>query len=284
MCELLCLSSLMPTTVSITLEHLARHGALGQSNVDGWGLASYEDRDIRLYKEPEPAGQSAWLGFILGRDLQCALMMSHIRRASQGALTHANTQPFARELDGRMHTFAHNGDLRGLAGLAGAGPQRFNPVGETDSELAFCILLERMATLWAAAKAPLLKHRLSVVKTFAADIRACGQANFLYSDGELVFAHGHRRPPYDGDRGQPGLWRMDQVSAVDPEKLAKSGVTIGNHQRGQEITLIASVPLTEDAWIPFDEGEVVVLKQGRLARHVETMDVSGHGAAAAISR
>ena len=74
-------------------------------------------------------------------------MMSHIRRASQGALTHANTQPFARELDGRMHTFAHNGDLRGLAGLVGAGPQRFNPVGETNSELAFCILLERMTTL-----------------------------------------------------------------------------------------------------------------------------------------
>lgn len=53
---------------------------------------------------------------------------------------------------------------------------------------------------------------------------------------------------------------------------------IGRHRRGQEITLIASVPLTEDAWIPFHEAEVVVLKQGRLARHVETMDISDHGA------
>jgi glutamine amidotransferase len=276
MCELLCLSSLMPTTVSITLEHLARHGALGQSNVDGWGLATYDERDIRLYKEPEPAGQSAWLAFILGRDLSCALMMSHIRRASQGALTHANTQPFARELGGRTHTFAHNGDLRGLAGLVGPAPQRFNPVGETDSELAFCILLERMAPLWA--RSPTLKHRLAVVEAFAADIRACGQANFLYSDGELMFAHGHRRPPYDGDRGQPGLWRMDQVCAVDPENLARSGVRIGRHRQGQEITLIASVPLTEDAWIPFDEGEVVALRQGRLARHAETVAIAGPAA------
>jgi hypothetical protein len=100
----------------------------------------------------------------------------------------------------------------------------------------------------------------------------------------LVFAHGHRRPPYHGDRGQPGLWRLDQVCAVDPGKLANSGVRIGRHRRGQEITLVASVPLTEDAWIPFDEGEVVVLKHGRLARHVATMTISGHGAAAAISR
>jgi glutamine amidotransferase len=269
MCELLCVSSLLPTTVSITLERLARHGALGGANVDGWGVAAYDDRDIRLYKEPEPAGQSAWLAFILGRDLECSLMMSHIRRASQGPLTHANTQPFARELAGRMHVFAHNGDLRGLARLTRHGPQRFTPVGQTDSELAFCILLQRLESLWTDGEVPTLKARLKVVEAFAADIRLLGTANFLYADGDVIFAHGHRRPPYAAGHGQPGLWRLEEAHAVDPVVLSAHGVKIGPHKKGQEITLIASVPLTQGPWIAFDPGEIVVLKQGRLARRLE---------------
>ena len=276
MCELLCVSSLLPTTVSITLERLAQHGALGQANVDGWGLAAYDGLDVRLYKEPEPAGQSAWLGFILGRELEASLTMSHIRRASQGALTHANTQPYARELDGRMHVFAHNGDLHGLERLAGPGPRRFTPIGQTDSELAFCILLQRLAPLWTHAKAPTVKDRLQVVEAFAADIRLLGTANFLYADGDLMFAHGHRRPPYVDGRGQPGLWRLEQHCALDPAALAAHGVTIG-HREGQEISLIASVPLTEDAWIPFETGEIVVLRQGRLARDLRMADLPARG-------
>jgi glutamine amidotransferase len=274
MCELLCVSSLLPTTVSITLERLARHGALGQANVDGWGLAAYDERDIRLYKEPEPAGQSAWLGFILGRELESSLTMSHIRRASQGALTHANTQPYARELDGRMHVFAHNGDLRGLERLGGHGPARFTPIGQTDSEQAFCILLQRLESVWTGRTAPTLKARLQVVEAFAAEIRHLGTANFLYADGDLMFAHGHRRPPYVDGHGQPGLWRLEQHTAFDPAILAEHGVTIG-HRKGQEISLVASVPLTDDAWVAFDAGEIVVLRQGRRARDVEMADMPG---------
>jgi glutamine amidotransferase len=192
MCELFCLSSGQPATVSFSLERLARHGALGQANVDGWGLAFYDDRDVRLYKEPEPAGESAWLSYILGRDMQTGLAISHIRRASQGGLTHANTQPFTRELAGRMHVFAHNGDLRGLPGLEPNALEVFTPVGQTDSELAFCLLLENLAPLWLRGGPPSADDRLAVVRTFADEMRGRGEANFLYSDGELLFAHAHR--------------------------------------------------------------------------------------------
>ena len=42
------------------------------------------------------------------------LAISHIRHAARGSLSLANTQPFTRELAGRSHVFAHNGDLPGV--------------------------------------------------------------------------------------------------------------------------------------------------------------------------
>jgi glutamine amidotransferase len=259
-CELFCLSSAAPTTVSFSLERLARHGALGQANVDGWGLAFYDDRDVRLYKEPEPAGESEWLTYILKRDTQCAMAMSHIRRASQGALTHANTQPFTRELAGRMHVFAHNGDLRGLPGLEPDALEVFTPVGETDSELAFCLLLERLAALWLKNGPPSPAERLAVVRAFADEMRERGEANFLYCDGELLFGHAHRRRPFDGVHNQPGLWRLDHKGA--PDTMAEHGVRIGAPPDAAPITLLASVPLTEEAWAPLPEAEIIVLRAG----------------------
>jgi glutamine amidotransferase len=264
MCELFCLSSAQPTTVSFSLERLARHGALGQANVDGWGLAFYDDRDVRLYKEPEPAGESAWLAYILRRDMECAVALSHIRRASQGALTHANTQPFARELAGRMHVFAHNGDLRGLPGLEPNALEVFMPVGETDSELAFCLLLESLAPLWLRGESPSAAERLAVVRAFADDMRGRGEANFLYSDGELLFAHAHRRRPFDGVHNQPGLWRLDHAAPMATEAMADHGVIIGAPAEARPITLVASVPLTDDAWTPLQEAEIAVFQAGRL--------------------
>jgi glutamine amidotransferase len=141
---------------------------------------------VRLYKEPEPAAHSSWLRFIRQRQLASPLVLSHIRRATRGSTSLANTQPFVRELGGRMHVFAHNGRLEGIDDL-GTGPRRFNPVGETDSELAFCILLETLAPLWSGGKVPSLEERQALIARFAGGMRALGPANFLYTDGDALF-------------------------------------------------------------------------------------------------
>ena len=48
-----------------------------------------------------------------------------------------------------MHVFAHNGTLKGLHDDYGQCTLNYEPVGDTDSELAFCLLLERMRPLWS---------------------------------------------------------------------------------------------------------------------------------------
>ena len=140
---------------------------------------------------------------------------------------------------------------------------RFHPVGQTDSESAFCLLLERMAPLWHR-RVPPPGLRLETIASFAAELRPLGTFNFLYCDGEFVFGHGHRRRQADDTVG-PGLWfrhkhRMEH-GAHEPE----AGVTFHPTDGAQEMSLLASVPVTAGHWRPLTEGEIVVLAAGELA-------------------
>jgi glutamine amidotransferase len=263
-CELFCLSSHLPTRTTFSLQTFASHGASSRTAVDGWGIALYEGPDIRLYKEPEPAGDSAWLAFVEGRRLASRLLVSHIRHATSGAISFANTQPFVRELGGRRHVFAHNGRLDGIANCYDAAPLRFHPVGTTDSEMAFCLLLEHLAPFWRTTTIPALADRLNIVAEFAAEVRAFGPANFLYADGDALFAHGHRRLQSDGTIAPPGLWLLQRECSVDPDGLPQSGVTVETGGDGQKIVLLASVPLSSERWRPLAEGEVIVVKDGQV--------------------
>lgn len=273
MCELFCLSSRHPMHTTLSLRHFAAHGSPEGRNVDGWGVVFHEGRDVRLYKEPEPAGGSPWLDFIESNGVPTRTLISHIRRATCGGNSHANTQPFARELGGRMHVFAHNGGFAGIEALFARAPHRFHPVGETDSEKGFCLLLDRLASLWADRSSPSLEARRDIVTAFAAEMRPLGIANFLYGDGDYVFGHGHRRTQADGKVAPPGLWLRHHRSIIRPgaRQVAptSAGITIhadtATADERQELTLLASVPVMAGHWSPLAEGEVVVVAAGKPA-------------------
>lgn len=266
MCELFCLSSRNPMRASFSLQRFLAHGAPSGRNVDGWGIAFHEGRDVRLYKEPEPAGNSPWVTFIEQRSRCTQLLISHIRQATRGDNSHANTQPFMRELGGRIHLFAHNGTVE-ITSRYAQSAHHYNSIGDTDSEMIFCLLLERLIPLWQGAARPPLEARRAVVEGFAAEMRPLGIANFLYSDGEFIFGHGHRRTQADGIVAPPGLWFRHRHRASASSTSEASGVTIrpdNDHPAGpaQEIALLASVPVTAGHWRPLAEGEVVVVSAG----------------------
>ena len=255
MCELLALSSRHPTAVTLSLSAFARH----RGSADGWGVAFHDAGDVQLYKEPEFAAESQWLDVIQQRGLAASLILAHIRHATRGDRTLANTQPFARELGGRMHVFAHNGRFDSIEDDHAGGWRRFRPIGETDSEIAFCILLERMAPLWDGGALPPLDRRLAVFEQFAAEMRALGPANLLYWDGDTLFVHGHRRIQADGRIAAPGLWRLTRQCRCDSDVPKREA---GNGK--QHVTLFASVPLSGESWEPLDEGAVLALTHGRV--------------------
>jgi glutamine amidotransferase len=248
--------------LTFSLRALAARGGEGMSTRDGWGVAFYQGLDVALFREPFAAGDSDLVRFLESHGPRTQLAISHIRRATRGALTLANTQPFARELGGRMHVFAHNGNLPGIDDRAVLSPNPYKPIGQTDSELAFCALVARLGVLWAEAEPPSLEARAALVAAFARDLRPLGPANFLYTDGDVLFAHGNRR--IQGSTGQiapPGLWVMQRhCQPGDSAPNCEGGVSIGQGERS--VVLIASVPLSADAWRPLSEGEVIVVRDG----------------------
>ncbi len=267
MCELFCLSSRIATRTTFSLRTFAGHGGPGAISVDGWGIALYDGPDIRLYKEPEPAGDSHWLAFVEGRHLASRLLLSHIRHATTGDLSYANTQPFVRELGGRRHVFAHNGQLM-FASACNATLGHFRPIGSTNSEMAFCLLLERLTQLWHGSTVPSVSDRLDIVVSFASDMRKLGPANFLYADGDALFAHSHRRMQGDGTIAAPGLWMLLRECACDSDspELLQAGVKIKDVKDGQRLALLASVPLNSDSWQPLAEGDVIAVKDGQVIK------------------
>ncbi|MBA4265556.1 MAG: class II glutamine amidotransferase [Comamonadaceae bacterium] len=267
MCELLAMSSSRPARLTFSLKTLAAHSAEPGVAPDGWGVAFYDGPDVALFRQAVPAAGSQLVRFLESQGPRTGLAISHIRHATQGLLSLANTQPFSRAMTGRMHVFAHNGHLQGIrdSDRQLLGPNL--PVGETDSEWAFGLLLERLQALWEQDSPPTVADRHTVLGAFAAEMRSLGPANFLYADGDSLFVHGDRRKQQpSGKTAAPGLWVLQKKCALQQprhsaeEQANQVGVAVEPAE--QFLTLVASVPLTDEAWVPLAQGELLVVREG----------------------
>jgi predicted glutamine amidotransferase len=111
MCELFALSASAAVDIKFSLAELARDGGDTGIHTDGWGVAFLKGRDVRPFREPVAAATSPWVQCLQTHALHSETVVAHIRHAMQGGISLANTQPFVRELGGRMHVFAHNGNI-----------------------------------------------------------------------------------------------------------------------------------------------------------------------------
>jgi predicted glutamine amidotransferase len=148
--------------------------------------------------------------------------------------------------------FAHNGDLKGYhPRLHGA----FKPVGDTDSERAFCWLLQEMAKSHASLPSP--QELTRTLKELMPEVARHGTFNFLMSDGEALWAHGTTKLHY--------LIRQYPFAQA---RLQDADVTVDFAQiaeRNDRVALIATEPLTtNEPWVAFNAGELHVFVDGQL--------------------
>jgi len=147
MCQLFALSSDRPTNATFSLGVFGERGGRMGPHKDGWGIAFKEGRDFRLIKEPTPAADSACLSFLEAHEFRSEIVLSHIRLASVPRVdSYTNTHPFARELYGACHVFAHNGDMPDILRNIVFAPTWNFPLGQTD-RAAGRRLNRRMASL-----------------------------------------------------------------------------------------------------------------------------------------
>lgn len=257
MCELFALSSDMPANVTFSLGVFGERGGRLGPHKDGWGIAFKEGRDFRLIKEAAPASSSACLRFIEAHEFRSEIVISHIRLASVPRVnSYSNTHPFARELYGACHVFAHNGNMPGVLGDSRLAPTWNFPLGETDSERAFCTLMDRLRRALAPDEVLNGHKKLPVIQDWARALSQHGTANFLLSDSECLYAH-----------CSTSLFYIERQCLAPRESFGSSNLRVALEPPqggGQHVSLIATQPLTTDeAWTALPPGEVVVFQRGR---------------------
>ena len=262
MCELFAMSAAEPHTVRYELDLFAAEGGERHRNRDGWGILFAQDRDAFLFREPYPAAGSELSRLVVRDERPCKTLMAHVRRASAGAPALANTHPFDRVVSGKRMAFAHNGDLPGIEELGEAQAWIPHRIGDTDSELAFLMLLDRLQREGASDPA----QRLQVFAEFAAEMRELGSANFLFFDGDQLFVHADRRR-FETDDGlteprKPGLNIRSFDDGDCGDRWESKGAAI--KEISSPLHLFASVPLDPEGWEPLPRGTAMAVKDGTI--------------------
>jgi len=240
MCELFGMSANHATDVNHSLALLRPRGGEIGPHADGWGVAFYEGRAARIFKEPVPAAESRCLAFISEYDFKSTTVIAHIRKANPEKIGRAtaNTHPFEREWNGRSWVFAHNGKLPGLREDRAFSVGRFRPLGDTDSEYAFCLLLGAIIASNAARSNMLAAENLvEIIEPLVAKLTAFGEFNFMLSDGEHLIVHAHTN-----------LHALHRTCDAN-------GCT-------QKVVLLATSPLTDEPWVPLENGGIHVYRKG----------------------
>lgn len=262
MCELFAMSSDRPARLTYELSEFATHGGQRYANRDGWGIVFTQERDAYVYREPGSASASPLERLVAGHSVPTRLAIAHVRRASAGQPALRNTHPFSRIIEGESRHFAHNGDLPGLKDSFSGSAAAENCVGDTDSELAFMLLLQRLRNLPASAS---MEERFSAFGEFCAEMRHYGDANFLYTEGEVLFVHAHKRRYEEngviGEPRAPGLHLMEL--AARPTQWSVRGAHLASE--GSAHVLVASVPLDRSPWQGLAPGTTLLIREGRVA-------------------
>ncbi|WP_148715117.1 class II glutamine amidotransferase [Chitinolyticbacter meiyuanensis] len=254
MCQLLGMNCNTPTDIVFSFEGFSRRGGETDEHGDGWGIAFFEDGGCRVFLDYLPSSISPVAELVKRYPIQSRNVIAHIRKATQGAVSLANTHPFQRELWGRYWLFAHNGNLTERPVLNGG---RFHPVGTTDSEQAFCWLLNRLSEHFDAP--PPLSRLYEVLADYAGQLSQGGTFNFLLSDGRALFAH-----------CSTDLHYIVRESPFSTAHLSDADVTIDFADLTtprDRVAVIATKPLTDNEhWIRMENGELLCFIDGSPVR------------------
>lgn len=254
MCQLLGMNANTPTDVTFSFTGFAQRAGRTADHTDGWGIAFFEGRGVRHFVDHARALDSPVAELIRRYPVKSCNVISHIRKATQGAVQLANCHPFIRELWGSYWVFAHNGDLKDFRPRLHA---HFHPVGGTDSEHAFCWMLQELSKAHAAM--PPVAELTLTLRDLAARIAPHGTFNFLLSNGEALWAHASTHLHYI-ERCHPFAVAhlADEDLQVDFEPLTTPD---------DRVAVIATAPLTNnEQWTAFAPGELAVFVQGRRLR------------------
>jgi predicted glutamine amidotransferase len=236
-------------------------------NPDGYGLATFhpeplvEKRPVAAYQDEAFAREA--------QERSSPVFVAHVRHASTGGKSVANTHPFEQE--GRV--FAHNGHFEGLDALEERlGDYRALVHGDTDSERFFALVSKETdaaggdpgagllrAVRWIAAELPVFA--LNCILATATDVWA-----LRYPDAHdlLVLER--------GEGGRSGRRHFDAGSAAGRIRVRSGALAT------TPAVVFASERMDEDpGWRALEPGELVHVDRAlQVTRRIAIADPPAH--------
>ena len=251
MCQLLGMNCNTPTDIVFSFTGFAMRGGATDEHQDGWGIAFFEGPAVRHLVDHRPAIASPLAELIKQHPIKSENVIAHIRKATQGQVALENCHPFVRECWGINWVFAHNGDLKDFTpDLDG----RYLPIGTTDSERAFCYILQQLRKAFGQS-APSTAELATAIRALCTEIAQYGTFNMMLSNGKALFVHCSthlhyliRQFPFHAAQLSDQDFSVDFSTVTTPT---------------DRVAVIATQPLTiNESWLPFASGEMKVFVDG----------------------
>ncbi|QOW45119.1 MULTISPECIES: class II glutamine amidotransferase [Acinetobacter] len=260
MCQLLGMNCATPTDITFSFRGFSQRAGITSDHSDGFGIAFFEDKACRLFVDNQSAVESPIAELVRNYPIKSRNVIAHIRKATQGKITLENSHPFVRELWGRQWIFAHNGDLHHFnPRLSG----RFTPVGNTDSELSFCYLLDKLVEKFGYHE-PSLNEIFAALLEISPKIAEHGTFNFCLSNGQALFSYATTKLHWIV-REYP----FQPASLIDLDvEVDFSEVTTPEDR----VAVITTEPLTNnEVWHAYQAGEMILFQNGQPIKQALTV-------------
>lgn len=225
----------------------------------GWGLGWYpsKQKSAAVVKDPTArAGHIITNAITDWSHFRSTIFFGKVRGAEAG-YGQADTQPFSRSFAGRDWLFMHNGDLdkAALSEMHGRQKRLLEPLGNTDSELAFCDLL---AQLQDSGARQLSEVDPETLHAWLNRFDALGSADMVLSDGNNIacfqgtqspkqLCYSRLQPP---DRQEEYDAATMRLSITDPRDSFRTAF------------VVSSTPFFSGEWTGMQPGQLIVVNNG----------------------
>ena len=236
----------------------------------GWGFSWYPNDHQAAIVMKDPLARNTNILMDTMSDwstFRSTMFLGKVRGAAKG-YTHHETQPFSRSFAGKDWLFTHKGNLNkdALSELQTSKSRFLEPVGKTDSEIAFCILLNWLFESRSVSdfNIPDQKARKlsdcspETIYGWFKQLDPLGGADMMLTDGiSLVCFHGtgsHHQMYYN--RTRPHGLCYDSESATlsfpDPRDTYRTGL------------MITTIPFSDGQWTQMQAGQMIICRRGMI--------------------
>jgi predicted glutamine amidotransferase len=221
-------------------------------------MAMYRDTNVWTLHDPSPSADSDIAEVISNTSLKCDIVISHIRQANVGAVCLLNTHPFSRLLWDKTWSYAHNGQLEDAIALP---ITLYHPLGHTDSERAFCWIIEQLQARLGESE-PSLDEISTILSELALQLKSRGVFNMMLSDGVRLYCFCTTKLHWITRRAPFKKATLSDEDVIIDFKEVTTDKDV--------VTVIATQPLTHDeTWQQMEEGELCVFEGGEVVCQIK---------------